>query len=323
MKYDELAFFNRQLAGMLRSGIPLEGALRKLCETMERGPLQREFLALEKDLAAGTPLRAAIARRDLPEFYRQLVQIGAQSHDLPGLLTLLADYYTQSAVLLTRLQGLLVYPLTVLVVAVCLTGMFAGVLNILSATWADGFGEAIAPNRVALWMPVVVTGSLLAGAMGGLVVPAWRRWLNWRLPGFKEAAITRCAATVGLLLRSGSSLPAALGLVRQLEVGTPAERDLLVWAQRLAEGRGKLEDMAGGSRTFPSLAIALLAESGDDLATGFSRVAEIYRARATARIEMLLQAVLPAAMVVLGVMMVAQILPVLAGMLRLFGQMTD
>ena len=50
MKYDEFAFFNQQLAAMLRDGIPLEGALRRLCEEMRRGQLRDELQALEADL---------------------------------------------------------------------------------------------------------------------------------------------------------------------------------------------------------------------------------------------------------------------------------
>ena len=53
MKYEELAFVNQQLAGMLKTGIPLEGALRQLCAQMRRGRLRAELEALEADLAAG------------------------------------------------------------------------------------------------------------------------------------------------------------------------------------------------------------------------------------------------------------------------------
>ena len=56
MKYDEFAFFNQQLAAMLRDGIPLEGALRRLCDDMRRGALRDELQALEADLAKGTPM---------------------------------------------------------------------------------------------------------------------------------------------------------------------------------------------------------------------------------------------------------------------------
>ena len=56
MKNDEFAFFNQQLAAMLRDGVPLEGALRRLCNEMRHGELRTELEQLEADLARGTPL---------------------------------------------------------------------------------------------------------------------------------------------------------------------------------------------------------------------------------------------------------------------------
>ena len=49
MKYDELAFVNQQLATMLREGIPLEGSLRQLCATMQKGRLRAELQLLENN----------------------------------------------------------------------------------------------------------------------------------------------------------------------------------------------------------------------------------------------------------------------------------
>src|SRR5579863_6249762 len=106
MNYDELAFFNQQLAAMLRDGIPLDGALKQLCAGMKTGPLRDELTQLENDLSRGTPLNEAIGRRSLPEFYARMVSIGARGNDLPGVLTLLADYYQGSSSAWNRLKGL-------------------------------------------------------------------------------------------------------------------------------------------------------------------------------------------------------------------------
>src|SRR5580698_1777260 len=117
MKYDEFAFFNQQLAAMLRDGLPLEGALRQLCENMNRSALRSEMELLEADLKNGAPFGTALAARKLPEFYVRMAQIGAQSNDLPAMLTMLADYYQRVDSTWTRLKGLLVYPLIILVAA--------------------------------------------------------------------------------------------------------------------------------------------------------------------------------------------------------------
>jgi type II secretory pathway component PulF len=93
MNHDEFAFFNQQLASMLRDGIPLEGAIKQLCAGMKTGTLRAELELLERELADGTPLPAALARRKLPVFYLRMLELGARSNDLPGVLTLLADHY--------------------------------------------------------------------------------------------------------------------------------------------------------------------------------------------------------------------------------------
>jgi type II secretory pathway component PulF len=129
MKYDEFAFLNQQLAGMLRDGIPLEGALRQLCKTMQRGRLRAEFEKLESDLARGIPLNEALQERKFPDLYGRMIAVGMKSDDLPGVLTLLADYYQTVNSIGTRLKGLMVYPVIVLVASLVLSLWLAVVLS--------------------------------------------------------------------------------------------------------------------------------------------------------------------------------------------------
>ena len=117
MKYDEFAFFNQQLAAMLRDGIPLEGALQRLCEEMRRGKLRDELQALEADLAKGTPMADALKPRQLPELYKRMILVGVKSGDLPGALTMLADYFQRQNNVWTRLKSMMTYPLIVMFAA--------------------------------------------------------------------------------------------------------------------------------------------------------------------------------------------------------------
>src|SRR2546427_5167323 len=121
MNHEEFAFVNHQLAGMLRDGIPLEGSLRQLCSQMQRGQLRSELQLLERDLAKGVPLATALTARKLPELYVKTLKIGARTNDLPAVLTLLADHYQTANATWTRLKGLMVYPVIILVLSTALS----------------------------------------------------------------------------------------------------------------------------------------------------------------------------------------------------------
>src|SRR5215203_246258 len=108
MNHERLAFFNQQLAGMLKAGLPLEGSLRQISSSMRRGKLRDEIGLLEAELAQGVPLEEALTRRQLPELYKVMLNTGVQSGDLPGVLTMAADHYTQTHANWLRLKGLMV-----------------------------------------------------------------------------------------------------------------------------------------------------------------------------------------------------------------------
>ena len=333
MKLDEFAFVNQQLAGMLKSGVPLEGALRQLCETMRRGELRDELQAIEADLAQGTPLRETLAKRKLPEFYVRMLQVGAQGNDLPGVLTLLADHYQRVNGAWMRLKGLLVYPLLVLGASLLLSLIIALVyghfLREAGPDMQEVFGGSPANFPSAfrlglnLWLPVVILGLIFGGVVAALLVPRWRRALRWKIPAFKEAGLSQLASSLALMLQNGCHLDQALGLLRQLEGGSPAGGELERWQSRLAAGHKKFSDLALGGKIVPPLFVWLVAGSGEDWIAGFKHAAGIYHDRAVHRVEMLLYAVLPVSVLALGVLILAQVLPLLQMFLGMMRMLSD
>ncbi len=310
MKPDEFAFFNRQLAGMLKDGIPLEGALKQLCASMGNGSLKAELQKLREDLAEGTPLREALAARKLPEFYVRMLEIGAKSNNLPDVLLMLADYYQRVNSIWVRLKGLMVYPLIVLAMALAL----CLVITFFCTTSAgDAFGSLLGgasiPGRfvVFFWLPLVVIGFAFLFMLGALLVPRARRHLRWRLPAFKEAGLSQVASAMGLMLKGGSNLSDALKLVAELEKDTPAGGELLRWQTALADGRGRFMDIAQPGRAFPPMFIWMVGSGREDLADGFNRAAESYHVQAVHQVEMLLYVVFPMTIVFLGMMILCQV----------------
>ncbi len=314
MKYDEFAFLNQQLAAMVRDGIPLESALRRLCAEMRQGALRAELEKLEADLAKGTPLREAVRARQLPELYRQMLEVGAQSNDLPGILTMLADHYQRCHIVWTRLKGLMVYPAIVLFGAFLLSCFVSRILKslIFSTFVAPSYFVSTPRLLLALWVPPAVLGVAVLAMALALATPRVRRALRWRLPAFKEASLAQIASALALMLKSGVPLDKALGLVEQLEKDTPAEAELARWRQRLAAGQGKFSEMLTGGKLFPPLFIWTVSQAGEDLTAGFQRAADTYQSRAAYRTELLLYSALPCSVLVLGMMIITQLQPVIA-----------
>jgi type II secretory pathway component PulF len=311
MKYDEFAFFNQQLAAMLRDGIPLEGALRRLCEEMHRGKLRDELQALEADLAKGTPMADALQPRQLPELYKRMILVGVKSGDLPGALTMLADYFQRQNNIWTRLKGLMVYPIIVLVVAFLLSCFLSFILgNFIWNNLNSIMGGRNPAISVGLWMPPIFFGLALVVVFAGLVISPTRRSLRWRLPAFREASLAEVASVIWLMLKNGVPLDDTLTMVEQLEKGTRAEKEIVRWRQQLISGRGKFSEMADNSKVFPPLFIWTVAQSGEDLVSGFKRTAELYQARALYRTEMFLYSALPCSILLIAALILSQIQPV-------------
>jgi type IV pilus assembly protein PilC len=315
MKDDEFAFFNQQLAAMLRDGIPLEGALRQLCQEMRAGSLRVELQSLEADLAKGTPMADALAPRQLPELYKRMILVGVKSGDLPGALTMLADYFERQNNTWTRLKSLMVYPIIVLLSAFflsCFLSFLLGHFIWNNLSELSGFyGRAAIPTvSVGLWIPPILFGLALVATFAGLIIAPTRRMLRWQLPAFREASLAQVASVIWLMLKNGVALDDTLATVEQLEKGTGAQKEIAGWRRQLASGRGKFYEMTGNRKVFPPLFIWTVAQSGEDLVSGFKRTAELYQARAIYRTEMFLYSALPCSIILIATLILSQIQPV-------------
>src|SRR3954466_15218938 len=269
MNYDEFAFFNRQLAAMLHEGIPLEGAIKQLCADMQSGAWRHEFELIEQDLAKGVPLKDAVAARKLPEFYKRMVVVGVRANDLPGTLILLADYYHRANALWTRLKGLMVYPLIVIVVSLGLTVLLCVSFNHFLKSLFEQF-PVPNPLAVAVWIPPVFLSLVLILALCALLIPSWRARLRWRLPAFREASLSQLASAMALFLRNGATLPEALAMAETLEAGTPAAGALHAWRGLVESGQGKLTQLPIVT-PFPALFVWLLQKNPEHPAVGFGK----------------------------------------------------
>jgi len=237
------------------------------------------------------------------------------------VLTLLADHYHRANALWTRLKGLLIYPLIVILVALGLTLILSLSLGHFMSQFGGELGQfsqdilgrhaGVASVTTLIWIPPIVLALAALLGVAAVAIPSCRARLRWRLPAFREASLAQLASAMTLMLKNGTPLPEALALAEALESNTPAAKPLARWRQLLEAGQGKPADWTADNRPFPPLFLWLVQKGGEDITAGFKQAADIYQARASYRIELALYGALPVSILLLGQMVVWQAVPLM------------
>src|ERR1700749_3421139 len=109
----DLSLLTRQLATLVRAGLPLEESLLAVSQQSEKPRVQSILLGVRSRVMEGHTLASGLAEfpRGFPEIYRATVSAGEQSGHLDNVLERLADYMEGREVIRQKLIGALLYPI--------------------------------------------------------------------------------------------------------------------------------------------------------------------------------------------------------------------
>ncbi|SAK83601.1 type IV pilus assembly protein PilC [Caballeronia hypogeia] len=294
-----VTLFTRQLAGLLRAGLPLAAALELLAGGTEGGPtggMPRIARTLGRDITRGVPYSEALAQHPAAfgALYCQLVSVGEVAGALPAVLARLADDRERAASQKAGLRAALTYPVVVLLLSLAITaGLLIGVVPTFKTIF-DGFGAALpAPTRFVLALsdgaarygvPFVAACACLATAALGWMkrspdarAAADRIALRLPLAGtlLRSLAVARWSRALGTLLAAGTALSDAFDSLTHATGNRVFDRATVDIAARLRNGE-RLAAAMRAAGCFPQdvvQPIAVAEESGSldamllDLAT--------------------------------------------------------
>ena len=149
----DLALLTRQLATLLRSGLPLEETLQAVAEQTEKARVQRIMLGVRSKVVEGHPLAEGL--RDFPqafpEIYRATVSAGEQSGKLDSVLERLADYTESRQVMGQQVSHALVYPIVLMVLSFAIVSfLLAYVVPQVVAVFESGHQELPLATRILI-----------------------------------------------------------------------------------------------------------------------------------------------------------------------------
>ncbi|HEY4772436.1 MAG TPA: type II secretion system inner membrane protein GspF [Steroidobacteraceae bacterium] len=291
----DLALFTRQLATLVRAGLPLEEALLAVSQQTERPRVQSIILGVRARVMEGHTLAGGLAEfpRVFPEIYRATISAGEQSGYLDAILERLADYTENREALRQRVLGAMLYPIVLSVMCFAIvSGLMVFVVPKVVAVFEASRAKLPIMTRAlistsaflrayGIWILIaaVIVGFLF---MRSLRDPAVRRrfhHVQLRMPligrlvrGFNTARFTR---TLSIL--SASSVPVldALRIAGEVVTNLPMRDAVVEAAQRVREG-GPIGRSLATSRLFPPMTIHLISsgESSGKLEDMLDRAAQ-------------------------------------------------
>lgn len=154
VKAKHLAVFNRQLATMTESGLPLVRALQAMADQADHPTFKEVLPKVQADVEAGKPLSTSLAKhpRVFPPLMAGLVAAGEVSGELGKTLDTVATTYAKEAHLRSKTIAAMMYPSIVAGLAVVMvTGMLLFVVPRFAQIFASLGGELPLPTRVLVF----------------------------------------------------------------------------------------------------------------------------------------------------------------------------
>ncbi len=125
IKPTDIAIFTRQLATMMRAGIPLVQSFEIVAEGLDNRSMAELVIEVKNEVASGTSFAHSISKHPkyFDELFCNLVESGEQSGTLETMLDRIATYKEKSEALKAKIKKATTYPIAVLVVAAIVTGI--------------------------------------------------------------------------------------------------------------------------------------------------------------------------------------------------------
>jgi len=234
IKPKDMAIFTRQLATMMKAGVPLLQAFDIVGRGNPNPSVTKLLNDIRTDVETGTSLSAAFRRYPLyfDNLYCNLVEAGETAGILDQLLDRLAVYMEKTEAIKSKIKSALMYPISVLVVAfVVVSVIMIFVIPSFKQVFTSFGGELPAPTLfvIALSEFFIDYWWLIFGAMGGgfyFFMQAWKRdvkvqafmdRLMLKLPIFgvlvEKSCIARWTRTMSTMFAAGVPLVEALDSV--------------------------------------------------------------------------------------------------------------
>ena len=333
----DIAVFSRQMATMLKAGVPLVQAFDIVGQGHSNKNMTDLIMAVKADVEAGGTFASALAKHPLyfDDLFVSLVDAGEASGALEDLLDKVATYKEKTEALKSKIKKALTYPISVLVVAIVVTAILLIFVVPTFAGMFAGFGAdlpAFTMMVVNLSDFVIEWGWLILIAIIGAIVgfvqtkKRSRKFrdkldaISLKIPAFGallfNSAIARFSRTLATMFAAGVPLVEAMVSVASAAGNNVYTKEILRVRDDIASGTTLQSSLSQNKALFPNMLIQMvgIGEESGALDEMLAKVADYYEAEVDDAVDNLTALMEPLIMsflaVVIGGLVIAMYLPV-------------
>ena len=319
----DIAIFSRQLATMMKAGVPLVQSFEIVGNGHDNPAMSEMILAIKADVESGSSLTESLHKFPLyfDDLYCNLVQAGEHAGILDAILDKVATYKEKTEALKSKIKKALFYPTAVIIVAIIvITILLIFVIPVFDDMFQN-FGAALpAPTQFVVNMSQFLQEWwwLVFGSLGLTVFifsyfkkrSRKMRQLLDRLmlkvaiigPILEKAAIARFARTLQTMFSAGTPLVESLSSVSGA-VGNIVFSQAVDQIQLEVSTGTQLNRAMNNTGVFPNMVIQMTAigEESGAIDTMLGKVADFYEAEVDNLVDALTSLLEPMIMAILGV----------------------
>jgi type IV pilus assembly protein PilC len=331
----ELAIFTRQFATMIDAGLPLVQCLDILGEQQANPSFKKVILKVKEDVESGSTFADALTKhpRVFDALFVNLVAAGEVGGILDTILSRLAEHIEKAMKLAKKVKGAMVYPATIVAVAVVVTViLLLYVIPIFAKMFADFGQELPGPTQVVLSLSAFTRKYFLGVVVFFVLLGFLFRWyyrqengrrnvdrMLLRLPVvgslLQRIAIARFSRTLGTMVSSGVPILESMDIVAKTAGNKIIEEAIIKARGSISEGKTIAEPLSE-SAVFPPMVTQMVSvgEQTGALDSMLNKIADFYDDEVDSAVDALTSLLEPMLMVFLGVviggMVIAMYLPV-------------
>jgi type IV pilus assembly protein PilC len=323
IKPKDIAIFTRQLATMMKAGVPLLQAFDIVGRGNANPSVAKLLNDIRSDVETGTSLSAAF--RKFPKYfdslYCNLVEAGEAAGILEELLDRLATYMEKTEAIKSKIKSALMYPISVVVVAFIVVAIIMiFVIPAFKEVFTSFGADLPAPTLIVMAISEVFVAYwwLIFGVIGGglyFFMQAWRRnekvqrvmdRLLLRLPVFgsliDKSCVARWTRTLSTMFAAGVPLVEALDSVGGAS-GNSVYADATLKIQQEVSTGTSLTSAMTNANVFPSMVLqmAAIGEESGSIDHMLGKAADFYESEVDDMVAGLSSLMEPIIIVFLGV----------------------